>query len=211
MTINMDRVAFVGDTLGALFRFEPTSVLSRPLLDTFSAVNADELCHEWPFGQEEELRRGFPLMCQSGLTAQGTLDEILWEYRRLFVGPGHVAVPLWGSVYTDRECVVFGKATLELRHWMKANGIKRSEEEKNPEDHFGTLLLLMSWIARNKPECLDEYLCQHVLPWAGHMLCLLESEAQLDFFKGLAIVTKATLDGLQTQVTGEVKQVRFFK
>ena len=36
----------------------------------------------------------------------------MWEYRRLFVGPGHLPAPPWGSVYTDRECVIFGEATL---------------------------------------------------------------------------------------------------
>ena len=67
------------------------------------------------------------------------------EYRRLFVGPAPKPAPPWGSVYTDRECVVFGESTLALRAWMRAQGIARLVDDKTPEDHIGLMLVLMAW------------------------------------------------------------------
>ena len=57
---------------------------------------------------------------REGLVAGADNEELVWEYRRLFVGPGHLPAPPWGSVYTDHECVIFGEATLALRAWMRA-------------------------------------------------------------------------------------------
>ena len=53
-------------------------------------------------------------------------DDLTWEYRRLFVGPGVKPAPPWGSVYTDRDRVVFGASTLELRAWMRERGVART-------------------------------------------------------------------------------------
>ena len=211
MTTDMEKIAFVGDTLGVLFRFEPLSTQARPLVETFAEVDATELAKEWPFGAQEDLQRGFELMGKTDVSNEALMDEYVWEFRRLFEGPGHVAVPPWGSVYTDRDCVVFGRATLELREWMKSKGINRLEEEKNPEDHIGTMLLLMSWIARNKPDCLDEFLSDHLLPWADHMLAQLEEESKVCFYQGLAVVTRASLMALHEELGLVVKKTRFFR
>lgn len=78
-------------------------------------------------------------------------DDLTWEYRRLFIGPGAKPAPPWGSVYTDRECVVFGATTLELRAWMREHGVARTADEKTPEDHIGLMLALMAWLAQNSP------------------------------------------------------------
>lgn len=56
-------------------------------------------------------------------------DELTWEYRRLFVGPGVKLAPPWGSVYTDRDRVVFGASTLELRAWMREHGVARTADQ----------------------------------------------------------------------------------
>ncbi len=53
-------------------------------------------------------------------------DDLTWEFRRLFVGPGVKPAPPWGSVYTDRDRVVFGASTLELRAWMRERGVART-------------------------------------------------------------------------------------
>ena len=47
-----------------------------------------------------------------------------------------------GSVWLDRENVLFGDSTLALRQWMRDNGIQFAMQQNEPEDHFGSLLLL---------------------------------------------------------------------
>lgn len=105
----------------------------------------------------------------------------MWEYRRLFVGPGHLPAPPWGSVYTDRECVIFGEATFALRAWMRACGIERATDERTPEDHIGLMLALLSFLAVERPELVDDFLRDHLLTWAPHYLDALEEAATPPF------------------------------
>ena len=106
-----------------------------------------------------------------------------------------------GSVYTDRECVVFGTSTLALRAWMRGRGIARLVDDKTPEDHIGLMLSLMTWIARNQPDDLDEFLQAHLLTWSLHSLDQLIEAAAHPFYESLARLAKATLEGVQ-QVRG---------
>ena len=128
-------------------------------------------------------------------------DDLVWEYRRLFVGPAPKPASPWGSVYTDRECVVFGTSTLALRAWMHGRGIARLVDDKTPEDHIGLMLSLMTWIARNQPDDLDEFLQVHLLTWSLHSLDQLIEAAAHPFYESLARLAKATLEGVQ-QVRG---------
>lgn len=138
-------------------------------------------------------------------------DALVWEYRRLFVGPGHLVAPPWGSVYTDRECVIFGLTTLELRRWMRENRIKVAEDKGEPEDHIGTMLSLMAWIAEQRPELLPEYLRDHLLTWAPHYLDVLERETVHPFFRGLVQLTRESLAGLQEALALQVTVPRFYR
>lgn len=138
-------------------------------------------------------------------------DALAWEYRRLFVGPAAKAAPPWGSVYTDREQVAFGASTLELRAWMRSHGVARLGGEKDPEDHIGLMLALMAWLAQNQPADLDEFLCLHLLPWAGHFLDLMATAAEHPFYEGLARLTRATLDGIQAARDIQVEYPRFYR
>jgi TorA maturation chaperone TorD len=80
-------------------------------------------------------------------------DEPLTDaWQRLFIGPYALPAPPWGSVWLDRESVLFGDSTLALRQWMRENGIAFEMQQNEPEDHFGTLLLLAAWLAENGRE-----------------------------------------------------------
>ena len=138
-------------------------------------------------------------------------DDLTWEYRRLFIGPGAKPAPPWGSVYTDRECVVFGATTLELRAWMREHGVARTADEKTPEDHIGFMLALMAWLAQNQPTDLGEFLSLHFLTWAGHFLDELADAAEHPFYEGLARLTRASLDGVQKTLGLKVVTPRFYR
>ena len=138
-------------------------------------------------------------------------DGLTWEYRRLFIGPGAKPAPPWGSVYTDRECVVFGATTLELRAWMREHGVARAADEKTPEDHIGLMLALMAWLAQNQPADLGEFLSLHFLTWVGHFLDELADAAEHPFYEGLARLTRASLDGVQEALGLEVVAPRFYR
>ena len=206
----LEAVAFAGDTLAPFFLQDPRTGTAGPAFAAMAALDAGAAAAEWPFADEGEARAALGLMT-GGLAGGCEADDLVWEYRRLFVGPAPKPAPPWGSVYTDRECVVFGASTLALRAWMRGRGIARLADDKTPEDHIGLMLSLMAYLARNQPDDLDEFLQAHLLTWSSHFLDQLIEAAAHPFYEGLARLAKATLEGVQ-QVRGlDVTYPRFYR
>ncbi len=148
---------------------------------------------------------------QQGLAAGIDDEDLMWAYRRLFVGPDRLVAPPWGSVYTDHECVIFGESTLALRAWMRAHGIERTTDERTPEDHIGLMLAMLSFLVQERPELVDEYAAGHLLTWAPHYLEQLEQAAEHPFYEGLARLTRRSLEGLQQERRLDVTVPRFYR
>ena len=206
----LEGIAFVGETLGPFFLQDPKTCEAGAAFQALAALDVDAAAAEWPFAGEAEARACLALM-KEGLAHGIEDDDLVWEYRRLFVGPAPKPAPPWGSVYTDRECVVFGESTLALRAWMRAQGIARLVDDKTPEDHIGLMLVLMAWIARNQPADLDDYLRLHLLPWSSHFLDELAEAAKQPFYEGLARLAKASLEGIQSERALDVAYPRFYR
>ena len=212
-------VAFLGNTLAPFFLQDPRTGDAGAEFAAVAVLDAQAAGAEWPFVGEEEAARCLAMMveglapsCAAGKSgAFAADDDLTWEYRRLFIGPGAKPAPPWGSVYTDRECVVFGATTLELRAWMREHGVARIADEKTPEDHIGLMLALMAWLAQNQPADLDEFLSLHFLTWAGHFLDELADAAEHPFYEGLARLTRASLDGVREALGLEVVTPRFYR
>lgn len=220
-------LVFVGQTLGPLFLHDPA--LERevvwPLYEALAGADARALAEEWPFVAADDIEPALAALIaglrfddrESGAEAaalQGSAvhEDLVWEYRRLFVGPGAKAAPPWGSVYTDKDQVVFGQATLDLREWLRANAVavvKRQSDE--PEDHIGTMLELLAWLAEHRSQLVRPYLEQHLLPWAPHFLELMETASDQPFFQGLARTTALTLGGIQHDLDLAVEVPRFYR
>ena len=206
-----EAVIFVGQTLGPLFLDDPRHEEQVvPAIKAFAALDVDAAAEEWPFVEADDARGALALM-KEGAQAGAQSDEVVWEYRRLFVGPAPKPAPPWGSVYTDRECVVFGGTCLELRQWMREVGIERLGDEKDPEDHIGLMLLLVAWIAEHRPEVLEDCLRLHVLPWSSHLLEELEDAAEQPLYKGVARLARMSLEGMQEAFGIEVAYPRFYR
>lgn len=223
----IENLAFIGSTLGPLFLHDPKlqQEVVGTLYETFSEADAQSLAVDWPFTSPGSLEKAFEKMTstaeegvlQDSAEELNALDSttpspLVMEYRRLFIGPGKKAAAPWGSVYTDKDQVVFGESTLQLRDWLREHGISiNSGESDEPEDHIGTLLVLLSWLAEEQPEALTEFLQMHLLPWAPHFLEEMQESAEHPFFEGLAEVTLESLKGVQHALNLEVEEPRFYR
>ena len=205
-----NEIVFIGQALAPFYLEDPEDGDILSAYEAIAGLNIDDAAEEWPFVSTDAARLALTEM-KKGLNESEDSQDLIEEYRRLFVGPAPKAAPPWGSVYTDRECVVFGESTLALRDWLRRNGIERLLEEKTPEDHFGLMLLLMVWITKNKPECIEEYLGLHLFTWSSHFLDQLIAEARHPFFKGLAQISKLSLEGIQEEFEIFVEYPRYFR
>jgi TorA maturation chaperone TorD len=206
----MEAIASVGQILGMLFTRSPQEPEVQPLLDELRGLPS---FNEWPFGAEEELGEAYRWV-ETGLAevpdATVPRNALAREYQRLFIGPQHFNAPAWGSVYLDRESVLFGCSTLELRQWMREVGITVSSEKREPEDHIGRMLLLLAWLTREKPRLVGEFLREHLMPWVPRYLELLEADARQPFYRGLAVLSHTTLAGMVDALGVQVVKKRLY-
>lgn len=128
--------------LGALFVNPPQSAAAAPLAAAFQDGSWQA---QWP--------PALPYRPQVVAGFQTADDEPLAAaWQRLFVGPYALPAPPWGSVWLDREKVLFGDSTLALRQWLRESGIAFDSGQNEPEDHFGLLLLLSAWLLESGQE-----------------------------------------------------------
>ncbi|CAI0738658.1 Tat proofreading chaperone DmsD [Serratia proteamaculans] len=199
--MTLENIALTGRVLGVLLYAPPESEDGQQLLATLSE---SEWVKEWPYGDAEQLQTA------AALIATGIEDEqeesLAEAYQRLFVGPDTLPAPLWGSVYLDKENVLFGNSTLRLRRWLRSNGIDAQHDRNEPEDHIGTLLMMVAWLAEERQGGLvEQLLTKHLLPWAPRYLELLQANAQHPFYQGLAQLAQITLSAWAAECSAEVE------
>lgn len=207
----LEAIEFVGNTLGPFFTEDPRTGSAAAVFETLAALDVEEAAHEWPFVDDDIAREALTDM-QAALAADNEeREDISWEYRRLFVGPQKKVAPPWGSVYTDYDTVIFGASTLALRQWVRAHVVVEGTDHKTPEDHIGLMLEQMAWIAKNRPELLEEYLRDHLLTWSSHFLTIVENETESSFYRGLACLTRESLEGIQQRLNISVEYPRYYR
>lgn len=187
----LDSFAFSARVLGALFYYAPDSEQVSSLV---AALTHSDWVQDWPLAPEtlQPVAQIFKTTADEPLPA---------AWQRLFVGPHALPAPPWGSVWLDRESVLFGDSTLALRQWLRENNIGFELQQNEPEDHFGTLLLLAAWLAENGHEAeRDQLLAWHLLPWSTRFLTLFVENAGHPFYAALGTLAQLTLADWQSRL-----------
>lgn len=176
--------AFSARVLGALFYFAPDSEQTAPLV---SALTAGDWVQDWPLAQES-------LQPVASMFKNPSDEALKDAWQRLFIGPYALPAPPWGSVWLDRESVLFGDSTLALRQWMRENHIAFEMQQNEPEDHFGTLLMLAAWLAENGRDTeRDQLMAWHLLPWSTRFLSVFVENAAHPFYTALGKLAQLTV------------------
>lgn len=178
--------------LGTLFLEKPSSSTAKLLLEGLASA---DLPAEWPYGDKaalEEIGRAAPV-ARSGptlLTSTATTIGCSWGQARL-------AAPPWGSVYLDSESVLFGDSCVALQRWMRARGIELHEgESREPVDHIGRMLVLLSWLCDNQPDQVIPFMEEHLMTWAPRYFAQLEPAAAGTLYEPLGHLASLTLEGV---------------
>ena len=90
--------AFLGETLGPLFLYEPVDGRARALMAELASLDVAEAAAAWPCVDAPVAAEALERI-QRGLRDESA-DDVLWEYRRLFVGPARKAA----DFFRRRRC-----------------------------------------------------------------------------------------------------------
>ncbi|OBU26393.1 molecular chaperone TorD family protein [Photobacterium aquimaris] len=140
----------------------------------------------------------------SGLAQRMALDgeiALATDFQQLFEGMDVMPAPPWGSVYLDREQVIFGDSLLRYREFLAQQQMALDTGMREPEDQFGLMLLaLANLIEQQQHEAAKALLEQHLLPWAYRYLELVEKSAKTKTYQYLAIAMQQWLRYLQQEL-----------
>lgn len=156
------------------------------------AIRAMDVAEDWPFGTDDQRAHAAGLLAQGACEDDDALER---AFAALLRGPGRLPAAPWSSVYTDHDQVLYGETWLELREWMRRNGVGCTYAEKEPEDQIGRLMAMAGLVARSKPELLCELLGEFLYPWTDRFFELFVPAAReaSPTYGAIAELAEATL------------------
>lgn len=126
------------------------------------------------------------------------VEDLEYQFSVLFEGQGQMPCPPWGSVYLDKDNIVFGETTAEYRNFLRQNSLEIKSESKEPEDQFGLMLLALSQLLeKGEAQAGMELITEHLMPWGTRYLELLAKNEVSQYYAIIAQITQDLFDSLQ--------------
>jgi|Deesub1362B_J571_1020462.scaffolds.fasta_scaffold00565_14 TorA maturation chaperone TorD len=177
---------------------------------------------------EGELREGAELLEQflrlnSERNIEELTEQLAVEFTRLFRGikPKYSPPPPYESVYRD-EGRVMGASTLQVMNTYLDAGFALNEEYGGPPDYIGTELKFLalasyreaeSWGKGDRREAerllrvQQRFIEEHALAWIPRFCDVILQEAESEFYKGVAKLTRGFLRLDAEQIAETLKLV----
>ncbi|MFP5346513.1 MAG: molecular chaperone [Actinomycetes bacterium] len=200
------------------------SFLSRLFLapvdeHVLAAVADPDLLADWPLERDVETRAGLSALGRAGAgPSPESLPELRRDHERLLVGPAHVVACPYESVYLSEEHLIFERQTLEVRAFYARFGLEAPRLNSEPDDHIGLELDFVAHLCLRALDALDtgdaseaatltaavgDFLRGHLLLWVHDCLRRLEDGAQTEFYRGVARLTRGTVQQLEAEFCGD--------
>jgi TorA maturation chaperone TorD len=131
------------------------------------------------------------------------LDDLLWEYTRLFIGPYRLPAPPWESVYTSPKRLLMQEAYDAVQDLYREAGLTIPDIHVLA-DHIGSELNFLAVLyertetesgpGKNAAETAERFLSEHLRKWIPAFSRDLEEAAEMDLYRELARATRAAVD-----------------
>ncbi len=144
----------------------------------------------------------------------GQGDELLVAYTRLFLGPGKIPAPPYGSVYLDNNSLVAGPSTLAVKNIYAEAGLKVEKDQSELPDHaaieleFSAFLLDQALACKSSPEQKQILQCQadfeetYLRSWLPEFGRRIEAEKAHSFYDNLGqiLITLPAVPALVSEI-----------
>ena len=184
------------DAFAASYTVLSRVLLSAPAQETLDRTRTPELLAEWPMPPTDPTRRGLDALSRSREAGEDAV-AVKRDYNRLFVGPERLLAPPYESVHRSRDRLVFEAETLQVRAFYARFGLAAPRQGREPDDHIGLELELMATLCLRSLDALEvgdadgaavlvaaqrEFLAEHLLVWAPHLMELIVEHADTAFY-----------------------------
>lgn len=196
--IDLDSLQTMAKVLGSLFYFPLTDENNQSLIKAMAS-------------DSNEQESAFSNWCQ---TVNSELKDTLnQDFFLLFEGGEIMVAPPWGSVYLDREEVIFGDSTVAYRQFLREHGIELDTGMREPEDQFGLMLFAVSQFLEQKAELevVKNLFSDHLLPWCYRYLELVQEHALSKSYKELADLAGQWCEAVQEVLSIEPKPLKLYR
>ena len=136
-------------------------------------------------------------------TSKTELEELLWEYTRLFIGPYKLPCPPWESVYTSPKRLMMQDAAVQVQELYEQAGLSINTAEVMP-DHIGAELNFLAVLLERthseinskskQVDMTEKLLNEHLLTWSPDFTRDMENAAETPFYRALARATRKVID-----------------
>lgn len=192
--------------LSVAFYKPEADILQADFLETL--LTADEILHYGLAAEAEKI---------GAYLKEGTPEELLVEYARLFVGPSALPAPPYGSCYLEGGRVM-GKSTLDVERWFSRQGLMLLPGFKELPDHIAVEMNFMSFLSDFELEALDagdreraimyrseqeRFLTAHPLTWVPSFTAAVEKNSRLPYYSAAAGILRHALFQEEKYLTGQ--------
>ncbi|MDR0350131.1 MAG: molecular chaperone TorD family protein, partial [Coriobacteriales bacterium] len=194
--------------LGVLLYEEPDE-------DRVADLIRERVFDDIPFADDEpRIATGLGLLAtwtqqaeQQGVSE--TTATLKREWLRLFAGIGEPEAPSWATYYFEKDPLLFGAKTLEVRRWYARFGLELERKYHEPDDHLGLMLQFLSLLVSREAEALrdgreeeaatlkdeqGQFLTQNVLPWMTRWQDRVAKSTKSPFYQGIALLIVGALE-----------------
>ncbi len=131
------------------------------------------------------------------------LEELLWEYTKLFVGPYRLPCPPWESVYTSPKRLMMQEAADQVMAIYREAGLVVNTDDVLP-DHIGVELNFLAVLFQKTHMETDQkdhyvdmtgrFLAEHLSRWIPEFTRDMENAAETSFYKAVAKTTRNIIE-----------------
>lgn len=196
--------------LAAIYRVEPTADLLRQIkhprfLEALAGVGVT-LEKDFLDAPEEQL-----------------LSDLAVEYTRLFIGPGKHISPHESVHRKGHDQSLWGRPTVEVKDFIESVGVELRPDYHGMPDHISVELELMqkftgaeaqAWQRGDHAEATmwlqreQEFTDKHLTSWVPAFCEQVVGQAELSFYREMAMLTKQVLETEKKQIQGLLQQHR---
>lgn len=172
------------------FRLLGELVYREPNAQDIEMLQRQKLFDELPYAACDECAiRGQKLM--SDWLGRASADELASaaksDWLLLMMGIDDVIAPPWGSVYLDKDKLLFAEHTLFVRRYYEHYGFELKRKYREPDDHLGLELEFVSCLLEEgKIAASREFIGTYMRPWIDTWAQGVQAHAKTDYYRALA-------------------------